>query len=270
VLTRGISHLPERGSANIGNGAVPGGKKYNFQSFFSNGFEVTDLQQVCAMVDNGFGKVGQVTYETRRKMFEVKCQVNNALLFGARGMSDTSTGDGTLYSGQGFVNYIEENVLNVGDFAGNLIYPILSDFCDVTFEPMASSRLKVGPCGSNFFGAIHRMNSQLGMGWTEYFHPDLAGAKVIEMMTMNGNTVQWVLDKYGFPGADLSGMALIIDSKWVRMRQMDGYPLQWRPEIQENDAHVRQDELFGSASLELKFPEVHGYIKGAPASIIRR
>ena len=270
VLTRGISHLPERGSANIGNGAVPSGKKYNFMSFFSNGFEVTDLQQVCAMVDNGHGQVGQVTYETRRKMFEVKCQVNNALLFGARGMSDTSTGDGTLYSGQGFVNYIEENVLNVGEDISMLTYPVLSDFLDMTFEPMASSRVKVAPCGSNFFGALLRMERDMGMVWTKYNRPELAGAEVIELMTLNGNTVQFIKDKYGFPGAELSGTAMIIDSKWVRMRQMKGYPLVWRPNIQENDAHVRQDELFGSASLELKFPEVHGYIKGAPGSIIRR
>ena len=42
----------------------------------------------------------------------------------------------------------------------------------------------------------------------------------------------------------------------------------WKRDIQHPSAHFRQDEYWGSFSLKLKHPEVHGYVRGAAAAMV--
>jgi hypothetical protein len=45
-------------------------------------------------------------------------------------------------------------------------------------------------------------------------------------------------------------------------------PMTWRPGIQHAKAHFRQDEYWGSFSLELRHADCHGFIRGASKSIV--
>jgi hypothetical protein len=267
-LVAGVTHLPEMGDANLGTGRVPDTDKFNFVSRFSESFKISDMQEVAGMIETGEGKVATVTWETLNKMQEIKRKVNKALLFQHRGMSTTA--DGTLYVSQGFVHYIQDNVLNLGNHNSNLSWPILSDWIDTLCDPTASSREKMMNAGPWMFSAILRMQRDMSTQLAKYFHPQL-NADVIDIVTEGGNTVMVVKDKHGFPASEgLAGWAVVVDMKHAFKREYIGEPMTWRQGIQHGAAHFRQDEYWGSFSLELRHPECHGYIRGAAPSIIDR
>jgi hypothetical protein len=53
-------------------------------------------------------------------------------------------------------------------------------------------------------------------------------------------------------------------------REYTDTPMAWRQNIQAGTAHFRQDEYWGSFSLELHHPGVHGLIRDAGAMMIDR
>lgn len=264
-LVGGISHLPENADANDGTGRIPGTEKYNYISRFSDSFKVSELQQNSLMFQTNQGKVGTIEYEVQNKMFECKRKVNKALIFQHRGT--TTTSDGTIYCSQGFVHYIEDNVLNLGDQNDNVSWPIISEWLDVMFEPTASSPEKLIIAGNWLFGAFTRMARDMGTPPLRYYMPEVY-ADMLEITTESGNTVKVLLDRHGFPvEEDLGGWGIVIDMAHVAKKEYNNEPMTWRQNIQDNSSHVRQDEYYGSFSLKLKFPSCHGYIRGAAKSI---
>ena len=214
------------------------------------------------------GKVASIPWETANKMFEIKRKVNKALIFQHRGT--ITTADGTIYMSQGFIHYMEDNVLNLGEVNGNLTWPILSDWLDSMFDPTASSPEKMCNAGPYLFGAVARMKRDMGAEPDQYYHPDL-GTDVIDVTTEEGNRVMFVRDKRGFPASEgLAGWGIVVDMGHVFKREYTGEPMTWRPEIQAEVSHIRQDEYWGSFSLELRHPDVHGYIRNAGRSIVDR
>jgi hypothetical protein len=265
-LIGGVAHLAELADANLGTGRVPGLEKYNYVSFFSESFKISDLQSVCAMYETGEGKVATIEWEVANKMFEIKRKVNKALIFQHRGT--TTTVDGTIYCSQGFVHYISENVLNLGEQNETLSWPVLSAFFDTMFEPTASSGEKLCLCGLWLYGAVLRMSRDMSVQPVKYFHPDLQ-TDMIEVVTESGNMVKFAKDLHGFPAAEgLAGWGIVIDMAHVFKRDHTGFPMAWKQNIQHGASHFRQDEYFGSFSLELRHPDVHGFIRGAQKSII--
>lgn len=266
TLIGGIAHLPELGDANLGTGRIPGTEKYNYISRFSESFKVSDLQNKAAMYDTGMGKVATIEWEVANKMLECKRKVNKALIFQHRGT--TTTADGTIYCSQGFVNYVEDNVLNLGEQNDNLSWPILSSWMDVAFDSTASSTEKLLIAGNYLYGALVRMSRDMGTPPAKYFMPDIQ-QDMLEITTESGNTVKAVKDKHGFPAEEgLAGWGILVDMGHVFKREYNGEPMTWRPEIQAGVSHFRQDEYFGSFSLELRHPSCHGYVRGAAKSII--
>jgi hypothetical protein len=265
-LIGGVAHLAEMADANDGTGRIPGTEKYNYVSFFSESFKVSDLQSNCAMFQTSEGKVATVEWEVANKMFEIKRKVNKALIFQSRGTSTTS--DGTIYCSQGFVHYVEDNVLNLGELNDTLTWPVLSAWFDTMFEPSASSTEKLVMCGLWLFGAVLRMSRDMGIAPVKYFHPDLQ-TDMIDVVTESGNTVKFAKDLHGFPASEgLAGWGIVADMAHVYKREHAGYPMAWRQNVQHAKSHFRQDEYFGSFSLELRHPEVHGYIRGAQKAIV--
>jgi len=266
ILVGGVAHLPENGDANDGTGRIPGTEKYNFISRFSDSFKVSDVQQNSMMFQTSEGKVGTIEYEVQNKMFECKRKVNKALIFQHRGT--TTTADGTIYCSQGFVHYIEDNVLSLGDQNDNVSWPIISDFLDELFTPTASSGEKLIIAGNWLFGAFTRMGRDMGTPPIRYFMPEIQ-AEMIEITTESGNTAKVILDRHGFPVEEgLASWGIVIDMAHVAKKEYNGEPMTWRQNIQTAASHVRQDEYFGSFSLKLKHPPVHGYFRGAAKSII--
>jgi len=266
TLISGIAHLAELADANEGTGRTPDEEKYNFISMFSESFKISDLQDVCQMIDVGVGKVASVEWEVVNKMFEIKRKVNKALIFQHRGT--TTTVDGTIYCSQGFLHYINDNVLNLGDKNENLTWPILSAFLDQLFDPTASSSEKLCNAGPVLFGAVLRMSKDMSTQPEKYFHPELQ-TDVISVYTESGNYVMFAKDMKGFPAAEgLAGWGIVVDMGHVFKREMAGMPMTWKRNIQASKSHFRQDEYWGSFSLELRFPDTHGFIRGAAKSIV--
>jgi len=268
VLLGGIAHLPELGDANEGTGRTPDTERYNFISRFSESFRISHLQEVATMIETGQGKVASVEWEVINKMFEIKRKVNKALIFQHRGT--TTTGDGTIYVSHGFIHYIQDNVLNLGEDNSNLSWPILSDWLDTLFEPTASSPEKLCNAGEWLFGALNRMRRDMSVPAVDHFQPDLK-QDMLTVKTERGNTVNFVRDRQGFPAEEgLSGWGIVVDMGHAFKREFVDEPMTWRRNIQPNQAHFRRDEYWGSFSLELRHPEVHGYIRDAGVSIIDR
>jgi len=266
VLVGGVSHLPENGDANDGTGRIPGTDKFNYISRFSDSFKVSNVQQNSMMFQTNQGKVATVEWEVANKMLECKRKVNKALIFQHRGL--TTTSDGTIFCSQGFVHYVEDNVLNLGDENDNISWPIVSAFLDKMFEPTASSPEKLIVAGNWLFGAFTRMAKDMGVPPARYWMPEIS-ADMIEITTESGNTAKVVLDRHGFPAEEgLAGWGIVIDMAHVAKKEYNNEPMTWKPNIQSNSSHMRQDEYFGSFSLKLKFPSCHGYIRGAGKSIV--
>lgn len=268
ILVAGHVALPEQGGANGGNSQVPTTKQYNFCSAFSETVKVTEFQDVAAMVETGQGKVATIEWAVANKWFDVKRKINCALIFQHRGT--ISTDDGTVYLSQGFAHYVDNNVFNLGDDNTLLTWPDLSDWLDSLFDYTESSKEKVAFVGNYLFGAINRMQRDMGAEATKYFEP-VVDEEVIRVITEGGNTVTFIRDKYGFDSAyGWAGWGIVADMAYVFKREHKGMPMQWRRNIQDNDAHERKDEIYGSFLLEVRHPRLHGLIRGAARSIIDR
>jgi len=266
ILLGGIAHLPELGDANDGTGRVPDTEKFNYCSFFSESFKVSHVQDVAAMVEVGIGRVATVQWEVINKMLEIKRKINKALLFQHRGT--TSTADGTIYCSQGFIHYVDDNVLNIGDANENLTWPILSDFLDQTFDPTASSSEKMVNSGPYLFGACLRMSRDMSAQPEKYFHPELQ-TDMIDVVTESGNVVKFAKDKRGFPAEEnLAGWGVVVDMAHAFYKEYKDRPAVWKQGIQPGTSHYRQDEYWGSFSLEVRHPSCHGFIRGAAKSIV--
>jgi len=257
-------YLPERGSANAGTGSLPVTQTFNYISRISTSFDISHMQEVAAMVDG----IGKVEREVVNKLLETKRKINKALIFNKRALETTS--DGALYVSNGFLNYIQDNVLNLADVGGNLSWPILSDFLYPIYTAKASSPTKACIAGPHLFAQLAKIQRELEVGERPYFEPGL-GTQVMRIVTDEGADLQVMLDKWGFPASEgLAGWGMIVDMSHVQLREYNGEPLSWRQNIQDPDSHMRKDELWGSFSLQLKFPSCHGFIRGAPARSISR
>lgn len=264
VLISVGDYLAERADANLGTGSLPGTQTYNYISRISTSFDITHMQEVAAMVDG----IGKVEREVVNKLLDTKRKINKALIFNKRALETTS--DGAMYISDGFLNRIEDNVLNLADVGGNLSWPILSDWLYNLYTAKASSPSKVCVAGPNLFAQFARIQRDLDSGEKPYFEPGL-GTQVMRIVTDEGADLQVMLDKWGFPASEgLAGWGIVCDMAHLQLREYAGEPLVWRQNIQDNNAHVRRDELWGSFSLQVKFPSTHGFIRGAPARSIDR
>lgn len=263
------AHLAEMASANSGTIVTPSGEKYNNITRFSESFKISHIQQNAAMFETSEGEWAKIPWETARRYFELMRKINKALLFSKRGTNTSIDADNnTIYSTQGFVNYIEDNVLDLGETNQNLSWPVLSAWLDDMFDPTASSSEKVLMAGSNLFGGIQRMARDMGTPPVKYYIPDI-NADMYEIHTESGNTVMVTKDKKGMPPEEgLSGFGIVVDLQHVKKRELAGEPIEWRPEIQNPNDHIRQDEIWGSYSLQLMHPDCHGVIRDAATGII--
>jgi len=202
-------------------------------------------------------------------MFNMRRKINKSLIFSSRFL-DNSHADGTIYNTQGFVHAVKSHQLDVGDDNSNLSWPLLSQFLDETFQDTASSPSKVLNAGSNLYGAVQLMQRDMQVPATSYFSPEL-NLDVITITTEQGHRVDVVEDRHGFPAIEgLSGYGLVIDMAWAKKREYNGEPMTWRTSIESPSAHVRQDEIWGSYSLQLMHEKTHGLIRGAAGRYVNR
>jgi hypothetical protein len=250
--------LPELAAANVNNGSIPTAF-YNYIQRWSSGVQISDIQDVVQMM----GGVGQMPREVLRQALKMKRQINNALIRGRRNaiISPVTANDGFVYMTHGFESYVTTNELDLASDNGNLSYEAVNTFANPIFNATASSPSKAVVCGEVLFSAFTKLAFDRFSPAT--FEPTL-GATLLTIMTDQGGKLDIILDKYGFPaGTPLSGEGIVVDLAHVKLKELNGQPLAWRQNVQANDAHTRQDELWGTASLKLTHETTHGKIKGA-------
>ena len=243
--------LAERGVATNANAQLPV-FMFNYVSFFTTKVGVTELQENTRMRYNiDFPK------QVRDEWFKLQRQVNNHILWSRRSYTDDAT-YGRYYFTDGFMHQIQSNVVDLSRSGGILTWPMWNNIMHNMGEPTASSPRKVLVCGANLFEAMQ----VISYNRTQKVEYETAlGTQVSRINTTQGLTVDIVLDRWSFPG-DLAGWGIVVDLDHVELKEMGGFPFQVRQNIQDNNVHYREDEIFGSASVQVDHEEVHGIIKG--------
>ena len=249
--------LPELSDANVNNGSIPT-RFYNNIQRWSSGVQISDIQDTVDML----GGVGQMPREVLRQTMKMKRQINAALIRGRRTaiISPVAAGDGFVYTTHGFEGYVSTNELDLASDNGNLSWEAVNDFANPIFTATSSSPSKMVLCGEVLFSAFTKL--AFDRFSPAVFEPNL-GATLLSIMTDQGGKLDIVLDKYGFPAGPTSGEGIVVDLAHVSLKELSGQPLTWRKNVQDNDAHTLQDELWGTASLKLTHETNHGKIKGA-------
>ena len=242
--------LPEKGTANLANSQLPV-SDWNYVSYFSIKKQVTELQEKTDMrfrID--FPK------EMRNGWFELQRQVNQQMLWGRKGTRNDAT-YGRFYYTDGFITQLHSNILDLSEADGILTWPMFNDYFRNTSKDGASSPTKTLICGTSLFAACNQISYNQASP-TEYM--ETLGTSVKRIETDEGLSVDIVLDRYSFPETH-AGMGIVVDLNQVELKAHAGLEFQVRPNIQDNDAHLREDEIYGSASLQVKHEEVHGLIQ---------
>jgi hypothetical protein len=244
--------LAEHGTATPVNHQLPI-FDYNYVSFFSLKVGVTELQQATAMKYNI-----DFPTEVRNAWFKLNRQVNMHILHGRRSYVDDGT-YGRFYYTNGFMHQIQTNVLDLTRVQGILTWPVLNHFLHNLGEPSASSPGKILICGSKLYECLQHI-SYNKVSPSEY--SSVLGTQVTRVVSTQGLTMDFVLDRHSFP-QDHAGNGIVVDMNHVQLREHRGFPFGVRENIQANDAHSREDEIYGSAAVQVEHEEVHGIIKGA-------
>ena len=269
TVLRGIGpQLAEKADALGGNGSVPGASQFNYVSRVSQTVQVTHMQEYAAMIDG----VGQIEWDVVNTALAVKRQINAALIHNQRGTQETA--DGTMYMSDGFLNRVQDNVLNCGDVNGVLSWKVLNDFLYPLFVATNASPVKTVFCGAALFEAFCNLGRELNPNQATYYTPEINsdfGAMAITLKTNQGGELQILRDKFGFPVEDgMGGWGIIVDMAYCQLKEYTNEPLVWRRDIQLPQSHVRKDEIWGSFSLKLMHPSMHGFIRGAQNLTVTR
>lgn len=248
--------LPEGADANGGIAILPT-KDYNFCSFFSQGCNSTDVQELTNML-NGTGQMGR---EFKKQTLFLMEQMDQHLRWSSR-FSETHS-DGQLYHTGGFNDRVTTND-QTWDTTTATGAPLTWEFFNTQlnpiFEPTNSSPNKVLMCGQGLFSAI------TGVSWghfTDYGTPTFQsslGATVQQIVLDGGGIVDVVLDKYGFKsGTSETKQGFLIDMSNIMLKPFNGFDLTWR-EVTQPNSHTKKFELFGSTGLKVVNETTHAKV----------
>ena len=243
--------LAEKGVANLAGHQLPV-SNWNYVSFFSIKKQITELQ---SMTEMNFS-INMPT-EMQRGWFELQRALNQHILWSRKGTVDDAT-VGRYYYTDGYVTQIKTNRLDLSGVDGILTWPMFNDYMRNIGKNTASSPAKALICGVNLFAALNQISYNQA---TPVQYSETLGTSVKRIITDEGMSLDIALDRHSFPGRH-SGHGLIVDMNHVQLRTMRGYEFKVRENIQSNDSHVREDEIYGSVSVQVDHEEVHGLITG--------
>jgi len=242
--------LGEKGKAHLTNGFLPS-LSWNYISFWAVKAQITEMQQNTDMrFSIGFSD------NLKKAYFQEKMRINYALMYSRRGYEDNAT-DGRFYYTAGFEQQVQSNVFDISSANGILTWPYFNHIGERVAANNTSSSSKILLVGQRLWSAIQTISYNRVMR-NEY--DQSIGTNVMNIQTDTGITFDVMLDRHLFTG-NKSGDGAIIDSNFIEMVDFKGFEDQVRPEIQDNDAHVREDEIFGSYGLTVYNEENHGIIR---------
>lgn len=233
--------LPEGADANGGIAILPT-KDYNFTSFFSQGCNATDIQQLTDML-NG---TAQMDNEFRKQTLFLMEQIDQHIRYSSR--NSASHADGQLYYTGGFNDRVTTNDFSL---VGDLDWETLNTTFNPVYEPTNSSPSKTLMCGQTLFSQITKISWD---HFTDFGTPtfqDTLGATVGQILLDGGGIMDIVLDKYGFKsGTSESAKGFLIDMNNIKLKPFNGFDMVWR-EVSQPQSHTQKFELFSSAGLKI-------------------
>lgn len=255
------TQLGEKASANGGNGSIPT-YDYNYIEASSDSFNMSDRQFNASMLMG----VGTVPQEMKEMTTAINQKINNALIYGTRGVAESPSGagDGLVYTTAGFKSVAKTHELNLEGNNGLLEYSTLNAFLEPMFDNSATSMTKTMLAGPALFGAICRIAED--RNHSDPVYNSVLGSYVTKINTRNAGAVEVMRDRGAFTANNgAGGDGIVIDLAHVQMIEKQGMPMQWRQNIQANNAHNRQDEFYGTYSLKMVNEATMGTISGASA-----
>lgn len=246
--------LSEKGVANLANSQLPV-SDWNYVSFFSMKKQVTELQENTEMRFNI-----NMPDEMKRGWFELQRQINMAILHGRKNIVDDAS-VGRFYYSDGFIPQLKTNRLDLSLVDGVLTWPQFNDWCRTFTQYSAGSSSRTIVAGTSLFAALNQISYNQT---TPVSYNETLGTMVKSIVSDEGLTLDIVLDRHSFP-ARHAGWGIVVDMNQVQLRSHQGFDFHVRPNIQSNDAHIREDEIYGSESVQVIHEEVHGLITGCAA-----
>ncbi len=242
--------LGEGGNAPTAKHKIPT-EVWNYIEMFSRTFDITELQNSTDMRYN----VAKVSRETLEKAFEIRRDINEKLIYGLRNKGTNAAGETAYYTG-GFYEFATENAITASKAA--LGWSDLWAF-DAAYTPTSSSPRKALICGSGVYETLANIgytnaNSFYRQEWSSEL-----GVFVMRIVLPSGNEIDVVKDRYTFDAArSRENDGILVDSRHVGLKWKSEWGLKWKQNIQDNDAHIRRDEIYGAVGFKLKHPDVHG------------
>lgn len=257
VILIGAS-LPEGADANGGIAILPT-KDYSFVSFFSQGCNATDIQEITNMLN----QTGQLPREMQKQTLFLMEQMDQHIRYSSR--YSESHADGQLYYTGGFNDRVTTNDITKADA---MTWKWFNTTFNPVFQPTNSSPTKTLLCGQTLFSAITEIAwDHFTVGGTPVFQSSL-GATVQQVVLDGGGVIDIVLDKYGFKsGTSEANKGFLIDMNNIKLKPFQGFDLTWR-EVTQPQSHTKKLELFGSTGLKVTNEETHAkinYTGGYPA-----
>jgi hypothetical protein len=239
--------LPEGADANGGIAILPT-KDYSFVSFFSQGCNATDVQEITDMLN----QTGQLPREISKQTLFLMEQMDQHIRWSSR-FSESHT-DGQLYYTGGFNDRVTTNDITKADA---MDWKWFNTTFNPVFEHTTSSPTKTLLCGQKLFSAITEISwDHFTLNGTPTFQTSL-GATVQQIALDGGGIIDVVLDKYGFKsGTSETGQGFLIDMNSIALKPFKGFDLTWR-EVTQPQSHTKKLELFGSTGLKVWNEEVH-------------
>lgn len=242
--------LGEADAAPGATGYVPT-EKYNYCEMFSRKFNISELQNSTDVRYN----VGKLARETLMKAFEIRRDMSYKLLYGKRNKG-TNAASKTYYSTGGFYEFATSNSISVA--AASLSWQSFYQTFEAAFVPTASSAKKILLCGAGVTQTV----AKIAFDKTTFQEYNQTLGQVVNTITLpSGHQIEMIHDPYTFnTNYGTQNKGILIDTAAVNLKWMNGWRLQWKQNVQANDSHTRQDEIYGMCGLKLTLPDLHGSI----------
>ena len=222
---------------------------YNYVQFFSEFIQTTETAENVGLYGGS-----DRTRLLKQKLVELKRDIENAILFGARALDTSSAAATSNYQRStfgGLTYFIGSNIFTPTDgivtetWMDDVVLPAIFMYGNDTKWLFSGSKLLA------FFDAIAKAR------WAPPTVKDAYGVTVRSYFTSEG-TLNVV--KHPLLISSYAGYAFIIDPKNLSLPFMTRTTL--RGNVQEKSAHTIEDEYFAELTMKIKGEKTHGIIKG--------
>lgn len=223
---------------------------YNLTEIKRSPFEFTNTELATDL----YGEA-DLSYQARKKAAEHSVEIENAILFGARGSTYTIGGsDGAMIRSTGGIN--EFISTNDSDFGGIFNMVTFFNFCEDVFRYGSEKKL---------FLAARSVVTNISLEAIKYLEmvpkDDTFGIDIIRLLTPHG--VLMVTKHNLLEGTTHGKYAYVLDMDNLGYRFLKGRDTKLKTNIQANDKDARKDEYITEFGLFRAHENTHGRITNA-------